>query len=224
MSGRSSPSDKVVKASLSCHTARSHRCRGRASALASPQTVQAHWQDPLILYYTTRAQASFMQLSPPPPYRLLSHPSLLILCSLLIRHVLTHRRLLHAFRRAQTSVSTSTQTDPLSTDPNSPARAVFDTAGPSRVNPYLNYNPQGLSPKALGKQPCRAFLCFDVEATCRGGKEFSWPNEIIVSVFCLASKAVCLRCKSGMRRVNMCLAGPLALVNSSNRMLKYGCS
>jgi hypothetical protein len=27
----------------------------------------------------------------------------------------------------------------------------------------------------------RSFLCFDVEATCRGGKEFDWPNEIIVS-------------------------------------------
>lgn len=26
----------------------------------------------------------------------------------------------------------------------------------------------------------KAFLCFDVEATCRGGKEFAWPNEIIV--------------------------------------------
>lgn len=26
----------------------------------------------------------------------------------------------------------------------------------------------------------KSFLCFDVEATCRGGKEFDWPNEIIV--------------------------------------------
>ncbi|ORX37795.1 hypothetical protein BD324DRAFT_623342 [Kockovaella imperatae] len=25
----------------------------------------------------------------------------------------------------------------------------------------------------------KAFLCFDVEATCRGGKKFNWPNEII---------------------------------------------
>lgn len=29
----------------------------------------------------------------------------------------------------------------------------------------------------------KSFLCFDVEATCRGGKEFDWPNEIVVSVF-----------------------------------------
>ncbi|ODO06906.1 hypothetical protein I350_04267 [Cryptococcus amylolentus CBS 6273] len=28
-------------------------------------------------------------------------------------------------------------------------------------------------------QKFRSFLCFDVEATCRGGKEFDWPNEII---------------------------------------------
>lgn len=40
---------------------------------------------------------------------------------------------------------------------------------------------EGISEKKRGKQPCRAFLCFDVEATCRGGKEFNWPNEIIVS-------------------------------------------
>jgi len=25
-----------------------------------------------------------------------------------------------------------------------------------------------------------SFLCFDVEATCRGGREYDWPNEIIV--------------------------------------------
>ncbi|WWC92713.1 uncharacterized protein L201_007672 [Kwoniella dendrophila CBS 6074] len=29
------------------------------------------------------------------------------------------------------------------------------------------------------KQPYKSFLCFDVEATCRPGKEFDWPNEII---------------------------------------------
>ena len=28
----------------------------------------------------------------------------------------------------------------------------------------------------------QSFLCFDVEATCRPGREFDWPNEIIVSV------------------------------------------
>ncbi|ORY34829.1 ribonuclease H-like domain-containing protein [Naematelia encephala] len=28
-------------------------------------------------------------------------------------------------------------------------------------------------------QRYKYFLCFDVEATCRGGKEFNWPNEII---------------------------------------------
>jgi len=27
----------------------------------------------------------------------------------------------------------------------------------------------------------RSFLCFDVEATCRGGREYDWPNEVIVS-------------------------------------------
>ncbi|OXH32217.1 hypothetical protein J008_03343 [Cryptococcus neoformans] len=32
--------------------------------------------------------------------------------------------------------------------------------------------------KILG-QRYRSFLCFDVEATCRGGKEFDYPNEII---------------------------------------------
>ena len=31
------------------------------------------------------------------------------------------------------------------------------------------------------QQKWRHFLCFDVEATCRSGKEFDWPNEIIVS-------------------------------------------
>ncbi|WVR08125.1 hypothetical protein IAU60_005171 [Kwoniella sp. DSM 27419] len=29
------------------------------------------------------------------------------------------------------------------------------------------------------KQRYTSFLCFDVEATCRPGKEFDWPNEII---------------------------------------------
>ncbi|WWC65753.1 uncharacterized protein I303_108375 [Kwoniella dejecticola CBS 10117] len=29
------------------------------------------------------------------------------------------------------------------------------------------------------KQTYKSFLCFDVEATCRPGKEFDWPNEII---------------------------------------------
>jgi len=27
----------------------------------------------------------------------------------------------------------------------------------------------------------KSFLCFDVEATCRGGREYDWPNEVIVS-------------------------------------------
>jgi 3'-5' exoribonuclease 1 len=26
----------------------------------------------------------------------------------------------------------------------------------------------------------KSFLCFDVEATCRGGREYDWPNEVIV--------------------------------------------
>jgi 3'-5' exoribonuclease 1 len=30
-------------------------------------------------------------------------------------------------------------------------------------------------------QKWESLLCFDVEATCRGGREFDWPNEIIVS-------------------------------------------
>ncbi|KAK8849620.1 hypothetical protein IAR55_004955 [Kwoniella newhampshirensis] len=33
--------------------------------------------------------------------------------------------------------------------------------------------------KNIIKQPYRSFLCFDVEATCRPGKEFDYPNEII---------------------------------------------
>jgi len=41
--------------------------------------------------------------------------------------------------------------------------------------------PVPISPKKWGKQPTRSFLCFDVEATCRGGREFDWPNEVIVS-------------------------------------------
>ncbi|WVQ95998.1 hypothetical protein IAU59_003098 [Kwoniella sp. CBS 9459] len=36
----------------------------------------------------------------------------------------------------------------------------------------------GAGQKVL-KQPYKSFLCFDVEATCRPGKEFDWPNEII---------------------------------------------
>lgn len=38
-----------------------------------------------------------------------------------------------------------------------------------------------ISAKKWGKQPIRSFLCFDVEATCREGREFDFPNEIIVS-------------------------------------------
>lgn len=41
--------------------------------------------------------------------------------------------------------------------------------------------PAPISPKKWGKQPIRHFLCFDVEATCREGREFNFPNEIIVS-------------------------------------------
>lgn len=26
----------------------------------------------------------------------------------------------------------------------------------------------------------KSFLCFDVEATCRGGREYDWPNEVVV--------------------------------------------
>ena len=38
-----------------------------------------------------------------------------------------------------------------------------------------------MTPKKWGKQPIRSFLCFDVEATCREGREWDYPNEIIVS-------------------------------------------
>ena len=34
------------------------------------------------------------------------------------------------------------------------------------------------------KQPYNAFLVLDVEATCREGTDFNWPNEIIVSCHC----------------------------------------
>ncbi|WWD20246.1 hypothetical protein CI109_104722 [Kwoniella shandongensis] len=34
-------------------------------------------------------------------------------------------------------------------------------------------------PVKIVKQPYRSYLCFDVEATCRPGKEFDYPNEII---------------------------------------------
>lgn len=30
------------------------------------------------------------------------------------------------------------------------------------------------------RQPYMSYLCFDVEATCEGGKGFDYPNEIIV--------------------------------------------
>ena len=36
----------------------------------------------------------------------------------------------------------------------------------------------------------KAFLCFDVEATCRGGKEFAWPNEIIVGLLILQANSI----------------------------------
>ncbi|OCF34283.1 hypothetical protein I316_03796 [Kwoniella heveanensis BCC8398] len=39
-------------------------------------------------------------------------------------------------------------------------------------------NTSGRTSKVM-KQPYNSFLCFDVEATCRPGKEFDWPNEII---------------------------------------------
>lgn len=38
------------------------------------------------------------------------------------------------------------------------------------------------SKPALPKQPWGSFLCFDVEATCEQGKNFDYPNEIIVRV------------------------------------------
>jgi hypothetical protein len=45
----------------------------------------------------------------------------------------------------------------------------------------------------FGNQPYQSFLCFDVEATCSGGKDFDYPNEIIVSLFKLHTLLYILR-------------------------------
>lgn len=58
--------------------------------------------------------------------------------------------------------------------------ATESEAGSGRP-PTGEKSPVLISPKKWGKQPIRSFLCFDVEATCRGGREFDWPNEVIVS-------------------------------------------
>ncbi|WVF68444.1 hypothetical protein IAT40_003210 [Kwoniella sp. CBS 6097] len=61
-----------------------------------------------------------------------------------------------------------------------------DETSPSSSSPTATkFNGKTKSKDGLGegakvlKQPYKSFLCFDVEATCRPGKEFDWPNEII---------------------------------------------
>jgi hypothetical protein len=73
------------------------------------------------------------------------------------------RRLLTAFHRAKSTPPPGTEAGAASQ-----VEKTQEVHGPTR--------------KKWGKQPYRSFLCFDVEATCSGGKDFHYPNEIIVSV------------------------------------------
>ncbi|RSH93373.1 hypothetical protein EHS25_007729 [Saitozyma podzolica] len=70
------------------------------------------------------------------------------------------RRLLTAFHRAKSTPSPETEAGAASQ-----VEKTQEVHGPTR--------------KKWGKQPYRSFLCFDVEATCSGGKDFHYPNEII---------------------------------------------
>jgi hypothetical protein len=70
------------------------------------------------------------------------------------------RRLLKAFYRSEEPDPELTERS--EADPASPSRRTFEERLEEAQSDWS------------------AFLCFDVEATCRGGKEFDWPNEIIV--------------------------------------------
>lgn len=72
-------------------------------------------------------------------------------------------------------LSRSLYVDPEAVDPL--ATASSPSSSETEKSPII----APISPKKWGKQPVRSFLCFDVEATCREGREFDFPNEIIVS-------------------------------------------
>ncbi|WRT69622.1 uncharacterized protein IL334_006611 [Kwoniella shivajii] len=58
---------------------------------------------------------------------------------------------------------------------------ITDDSDASEHNGDLSIQSQGEGDMTIRilKQRYKTFLCFDVEATCRPGKEFDWPNEII---------------------------------------------
>ncbi|WVQ79328.1 hypothetical protein IAT38_001425 [Cryptococcus sp. DSM 104549] len=74
------------------------------------------------------------------------------------------RRLVNAIQRASARDNPSDDEDSL------PSSRADDGEGEG--------SQEVAAPPAL-KQKYKSFLCFDVEATCRPGKEFDWPNEII---------------------------------------------
>lgn len=82
------------------------------------------------------------------------------------------RTLLDLLRRWVNFLSRSLYIDNAATEPNESS---------NESSSVREESPVVISPKKWGKQPIRSFLCFDVEATCRGGREFDWPNEVIVS-------------------------------------------
>jgi hypothetical protein len=78
-----------------------------------------------------------------------------------------NRRLLNAFHRAKSTPPPESPEEIVGVSAISHVEKTQEVHGPTR--------------KKWGKQPYRSFLCFDVEATCSGGKDFHYPNEIIVS-------------------------------------------
>ncbi|WVQ75109.1 hypothetical protein IAR50_004718 [Cryptococcus sp. DSM 104548] len=92
------------------------------------------------------------------------------------------------YRRAQTAVQAAALAmAPLPSEPGTP---LSDTENPWHVEfPSESVIAAHFAEKEKRReerrqmkesgQKFRSFLCFDVEATCRGGKEFDWPNEII---------------------------------------------
>ncbi|TYJ57850.1 hypothetical protein B9479_001460 [Cryptococcus floricola] len=92
------------------------------------------------------------------------------------------------YRRAQTAVQAAALA--MAPPPEDPSTPLSDSDNPWAVDfPSESVLAAHFAEKERRRaerqqmkesgQKFRSFLCFDVEATCRGGKEFDWPNEII---------------------------------------------